>query len=285
MNNLTLAVNNTAVTNQPVMMSSFELTQVIEQNKDREKSKKEIQHKTVIRAIDTMLEKLGHGTHEYHDKNQSVTITNGVILKTDYRGYKSEYLLDHDHAVCLVAGFSTKIRMAVVRRLRELEEATAPKIPQTYEEALEATLIEVRKVKQLTLENQEKEALLIQQEAEHEMFVDTFFDESSSISIGTFAKITGVLGQKQMFEYLRNSGVMMASLNRNEPYQKYMHHFVIRGQFSTPLLKCTSAKWLLNRMVKDNLISKSKKDMCYDDIKAKYSDDLDVVLEAAFKAA
>ncbi|OAT17066.1 hypothetical protein M977_04312 [Buttiauxella gaviniae ATCC 51604] len=165
----------------------------------------------------------------------------------------------------------------------DVPQEPAFKVPETFAEALFlAGKLEAERV-QLALENKEKEALLVKQEAEHEMFVDNFFDESSTISIGTFAKITGVLGQKRMFAYLRDSGVMMAS--RNEPYQKYMHHFVIRGQFSTPLLKCTSAKWLLTRMAKDNLISTSKKDMCYDNIKAKYSDDLDVALEAAFKAA
>lgn len=83
-----------------------------------------------------------------------------------------------------------------------------------------------------------------------------------------------------MFEYLRNSGVMMQS-NGNEPYQQYMKHFKICGIHNTPLLKCSSAKWLLNRMVKDNLISKSKKEWCYEEIKAKYSNDLDAVLAAA----
>ena len=283
MNKLTVVINNNALTAQPVMMGSKELTDVINQKKDHAKIPNDIRHDKVIRAIETMLSNLGHSPLEGNDKNQQVTITSGVILKTDYRGFKEEYLLDKKHSLCLVAGYSTAIRMAVIERLEELEQHQQPEfpVPQTFAEALIlAGKLEAERV-QLSLENKEKQAMLIQQEKEHEIFVDSFFDTKQAIPIGQFAKITGVLGKNQMFEYLRNTGVMMSSLFRNEPYQKYMQHFIIRGQFGTPLLKCTSAKWLLNRMVKSGLISSAKKEMCYTDIKAKYSNDLDVLLNIA----
>lgn len=287
MNELNVAVNNSFNTsavmanNQPVTMSSKDLTEVINQNKDHEKVPNEIKHGTVIRAIETMLVNLGHDTVEYHHKNQQFTVIPGVLFKTDNRGYKQEYLLDKNHSLCLVAGYSTAIRMGVIKRLEELEAAQQPAfaIPQTFAEALMLAAQKEAERAQLALENKEKEQLLIQQEEEHETFLDVFFDEGKAINIGTFAKITGVFGKNQMFEYLRNSGVMMQS-NGNEPYQKYMHHFKICGIHNTPLLKCASAKWLLSRMVKDNLISKSKKEWCYDEIKAKYSNDLDAALAA-----
>ncbi|CAH0133079.1 hypothetical protein SRABI106_00038 [Rahnella aquatilis] len=283
MNNLLTVVSNNTLTAQPVMMGSKELADVINRNKDHEKIPNDIRHDKVIRAIETMLSNLGHSPLGGNDKNQQVTITTGVILKTDYRGFKEEYLLDRDHAICLVAGYSTAIRMGVIRRLHELEQQQQPAfpVPQTFAEALIlAGKLEAERV-QLLLENKEKESMLIQQEKEHEIFVDSFFDTKQAIPIGQFAKITGVLGKNQMFEYLRNTGVMMSSLDRNEPYQQYMKHFIIRGQYGTPLLKCTSAKWLLNRMVKSGLISSVKKEMCYGDIKAKYSNDLDVLLNIA----
>ncbi|MDA3133444.1 phage antirepressor KilAC domain-containing protein [Atlantibacter subterraneus] len=288
MNKLNLVENNTVTVNQAVsannivMMSSKELTEVINQNKDHQKVTNDIRHDTVIRAIETMLKNLGHSTLQCHDKNQQLIVIPGVILKTDYRGYKEEYLLDKKHSMCLVAGYSTAIRMGVIERLEELEAQQKPAfaIPQSFAEALMlAGKLEAERA-QLELENKEKEQLLIQQEEEHETFLDVFFDDNKAINIGTFAKITGVFGKIQMFEYLRNSGVMMQS-NGNEPYQQYMKHFKICGIHKTPLLKCSSAKWLLNRMVKDNLISKSKKEWCYDEIKAKYSNDLDAVLAAA----
>lgn len=169
---------------------------------------------------------------------------------------------------------------ALKREYFDYTKQPAFKVPQTYAEALMIAAQTEAERERLALENKEKEHLLIQQEAEHETFVDMFFDESKAISIGTFAKITGVFGKNQMFDYLRNSGVMMQS-NGNEPYQQYMKHFIIRGAYNTPLLKCSSAKWLLGRMVRDNLISASKKEWCYEEIKAKYSDDLETVLAAA----
>ncbi|MEB7712348.1 phage antirepressor KilAC domain-containing protein [Kluyvera cryocrescens] len=169
---------------------------------------------------------------------------------------------------------------ALKREYFDYTEQPAFKVPQTYAEALMIAAQTEAERERLALENKEKEQLLIQQEAEHETFVDMFFDESKAISIGTFAKITGVFGKNQMFDYLRNSGVMMQS-NGNEPYQQYMKHFIIRGAYNTPLLKCSSAKWLLGRMVRDNLISASKKEWCYEEIKAKYSDDLEIALNAA----
>lgn len=287
MNTLNLVVNNSFNTsavmanNQPVMMSSKDLTEVINQYKDHEKVPNEIRHGNVVRAVEKMLSNLGHDSQESHHKNKMVTVIPGVILITDIRGYKQEYLLDKKHSQCLVAGYSTAIRMGVIERLEELEAALKPSyaIPQTFAEALMlAGQLETERA-QLALENKEKEQLLIQQEEEHETLIDVFFNEGKAINIGTFAKITGVFGKNQMFEYLRNSGVMMQS-NGNEPYQKYMRHFKICGIHKTPLLKCASAKWLLSRMVKDNLISKSKKEWCYDEIKAKYSNDLDVALAA-----
>lgn len=288
MNKLNLVVNNTVTVNQAVsannivMMSSKELTEVINKFKDHEKVPKDIRHDSVIRAVENMLNNLGHPTLRCHDKNQELIVIPGVILKTDYRGYKEEFLLDKKHSMCLVAGYSTAIRMGVIERLEELEAAQKPSfaIPQTFAEALTlAGKLEAERV-QLELQNKEKEQLLIQQEEAHETFIDVFFDKNKTISIGTFAKTTGVLGPNQMFEYLRNSGVMMQS-NHNEPYQQYMKYFKIKGVHNTPLLKLSGVKWLLNRMVKNNLLTPTKKEWCYEEIKRKYSDDLDAELAAA----
>lgn len=169
---------------------------------------------------------------------------------------------------------------ALKREYFDVEEQPAFTVPQTFAQALMlAGQLEEQRA-QLAIENQQKEQLLIQQEAEHETFIESMFDEGQAISIRTFAKITGVFGEKKMFEYLRNTGVMMTS-NGNEPYQHHMNHFVIRGVHNTPLLKCSSAKWLLSRMMKSGLISASKKEWCIEEIKAKYSNDLDAALAAA----
>ena len=65
---------------------------------------------------------------------------------------QTEYLLDKDTCLCLVAGYNAKLRMAIIKRWQQLEQATAPRLPTTYLEALEA-LLASEKAK-LTLEQQ-----------------------------------------------------------------------------------------------------------------------------------
>lgn len=50
---------------------------------------------------------------------------------------QTEYLLDREHTDCLLTGYSVPMRMKVIRRWHELEQAAAaPVIPQTLPEAL-----------------------------------------------------------------------------------------------------------------------------------------------------
>ena len=45
-------------------------------------------------------------------------------------------ILDKEQTLCLVSGYDTKTRMAIIRRWQELEQSALPRIPQTYAEAL-----------------------------------------------------------------------------------------------------------------------------------------------------
>lgn len=47
---------------------------------------------------------------------------------------QTEYVLDREHTECLVTGYSAVLRMKVIKRMHELEDAT--RIPQTLPEAL-----------------------------------------------------------------------------------------------------------------------------------------------------
>lgn len=48
---------------------------------------------------------------------------------------QGEFLLDQDTTLCLVSGYSAKLRMAIIKRWKQLEEGFY--IPQTYGEALQ----------------------------------------------------------------------------------------------------------------------------------------------------
>jgi phage antirepressor YoqD-like protein len=62
---------------------------------------------------------------------------------------QTEYLLDREHTDCLLTGYSAPLRMAVVRRWRELEEQVAPRIPANYAEALQLAADQAKETQRL----------------------------------------------------------------------------------------------------------------------------------------
>lgn len=61
---------------------------------------------------------------------------------------QTEYLLDREHTDCLLTGYSAPLRMAVVRRWRELEE-NAPRIPANFAEALQLAADQAKETQRL----------------------------------------------------------------------------------------------------------------------------------------
>lgn len=57
---------------------------------------------------------------------------------------QTEYLLDKETCLCLVAGYNAKLRMAIIKRWQELEN-TQPKLPQDFASALRAYADEVER--------------------------------------------------------------------------------------------------------------------------------------------
>jgi phage antirepressor YoqD-like protein len=62
---------------------------------------------------------------------------------------QTEYLLDREHTDCLLTGYSAPLRMAVVRRWRELEEQGALRIPANYAEALQLAADQAKETQRL----------------------------------------------------------------------------------------------------------------------------------------
>lgn len=83
-------------------------------------------HDHVIRDIKKMFEQLyGEDLHSPNlgcVKDQTLTLVDGVSVYVDYRGLIGEISLDKEHAECLVTGYNAKLRMAVIKRMHELEE-------------------------------------------------------------------------------------------------------------------------------------------------------------------
>ncbi|WP_274725860.1 Rha family transcriptional regulator [Xenorhabdus bovienii] len=87
------------------------------------------EHKNIIRDIWEMLNQLYQvqkdGSNLSHNKNQQVTLVDGVIAIIDNRGYVSEFLLDRRHTEILITGYDVQRRAAVIDRWFALESGSA----------------------------------------------------------------------------------------------------------------------------------------------------------------
>ena len=113
-------MNLTSLQNTPTM-SSREIAELCDK-----------EHRNVLADIRTMCEQL----------NLDVLTFQHIYLDSMNRE-QTEYLLDKETCLCLVAGYNAKLRMAIIKRWQELEQATTPRLPQTYLEALRALADEV----------------------------------------------------------------------------------------------------------------------------------------------
>lgn len=177
MNNFTAAVLVPAFSSGLVTMSSREIASLTQK-----------QHKHVVRDIECMLEQLGERLEGYahfwtHPQNGQ-----------QYR----EFRLDREHTECLVAGYSAPLRMKIIRRLRELEGATAP-LPQTLPEAL-----------RLAADMAEQNAQLankVQQDAPKVAFVNQYVEAGGNKSLRETAKILN-MPEKAMIDTLVRDKVL-----------------------------------------------------------------------------
>lgn len=106
-------------------------------------------------------------------------------------------------------------------RTREAEVAHQIEIPKSLPEALRAYAEEVEAREAI-------EAQMRELEPKAESY-DRFISGDGTYSVGNVAKILG-LSQNKLVDLLRNEGVFIAKgAMRNTPYQRYMHHFVVRA--------------------------------------------------------
>ncbi|EMS9592653.1 Rha family transcriptional regulator [Salmonella enterica] len=105
-------------------------------------------HSDILRDIRSVLNELYaddyHNAKLRYEKNQLLTIVEGIVVNIDYRGMEGEYMLDRKHTDVLITGYSLKYRAAVIERWHELEMSVSsgalygayPSIPETFSEAL-----------------------------------------------------------------------------------------------------------------------------------------------------
>ncbi|TNI33510.1 MULTISPECIES: phage antirepressor KilAC domain-containing protein [Aeromonas] len=162
-------------------------------------------------------------------------------------------LLTKEESLCLVAGYSATLRMAIIRRWQELESQQRPQIPQTYA----AALLEAGR---LALEVEEKTKQLALA-APKVAFADRVAGDDKGVNIGNYARAVG-LGQNVLFRALREHRILMSGGNRhNLPFQDYIE----RGYFTvkegtrthndetittfTPMVTGKGQQWLTKRLI------------------------------------
>lgn len=100
-----------------------------------------------------------------------------------------------------------------VKRFAEMEQELKPRVPTTYKEALLETIRLLEENEKLEKENNE-----LKPKAE---FFDTVADSKTAISMNEVAKVLNIkgYGRNNLFEYLRNNGILD---KYNVPYQRYV---------------------------------------------------------------
>ncbi|MCO6556022.1 phage antirepressor KilAC domain-containing protein [Gilliamella sp. BG6] len=132
-------------------------------------------HAHVIRDINSMLNDLLKD-----DPNLDDEIKQNVTFEYDSREYVSNVWLGRKYIECLLTGYSSSLRMKVIKRLHELEDSVF-QLPKTLPEALRAYADECEK--NLKLESK------IQEDAPKVAFVDNYVTSRNSKSLRETAKI------------------------------------------------------------------------------------------------
>lgn len=156
-------------------------------------------HDHVMRDIRVMLEELGRpkvGETSYKDSQGKS---------------RPEYRLDKDLVMTLITGYDVKLRLSVVKRLRELEEAATPSLANMT--PMEFIEYQYQRLKQLEAENK----LMAPKAEAHDRFMFT----EGSRSLRDTAKALG-FGPVKFNKLLAADGYLFKQGKSWEPYVQHL---------------------------------------------------------------
>jgi phage antirepressor YoqD-like protein len=176
-------------------------TQAMSSREIAEFTKKE--HGHVKRDIENMLAQLGEDASNF-----------GSTYRDAMGRRQIEYVLNKDLTLTLVSGYSAPMRFAIIKRWQELEESQAPKLPQTYAQALRLAAEQAEQI----------EAQQLQLEAQKPAveFLDRYVEAKSAKGIREVAKVLGIK-ERQFIEMLESNGVMFRQGGNLLPMAQYQH--------------------------------------------------------------
>ena len=157
-------------------------------------------HSNVLRDCRSLIEEVGDGF-----KFESVT------YKAGNGEERPMYFLEKESVQLLITGYSAIIRLAVIKRLNELESVFSK--PRTHLEVIQSEM-------SLLLENERKNVLLLEAKPKVDFYeaVTGSIDTIDMASVAKILNITG-FGRNLIFDELRKKSVLQSN---NQPYQKYV---------------------------------------------------------------
>lgn len=141
----------------------------------------------------------------------------------DSRGYTSCFHLPKSLTMTLVAGYSVKLRKAIIDRWQELESQLSPALPNFMNpaEAARAWADAIEKTQQQAAALQHQQALIESQRPAVE-FLDRFVEAKSTKSLREVAKVLG-LKEREFIARLEAEDILFRQSGSLLPHSRYQH--------------------------------------------------------------
>ena len=169
----------------------------------------EKEHRHVLRDIDNL--------NETYEKMGLPKVGQGYYTtpNTGNQQYR-EYLLTKEQCIDLITGYRADLRIRINRRWQELEQATTPRLPQTYLEALRALADEVE-----AHEHTQQQLAIAEPKVQ---YFDKLVERNLLTNFTTTAKEFGVK-RKDLIDYLLDNGYIYRDQRGNLlPYATHVPH-------------------------------------------------------------
>lgn len=144
----------------------------------------------------------------------------GFSYELDSQNRISTINLNRDLTITLVSGYNAKLRMAIIKRWQELESQQAPKLPQSFSQALQLAADQAR-----LIEEQQATIALAAPKAE---FVDRYVDSKGSKGFRQVAKLLNA-NENEFRAFLTEQKIMYKLSGEWTPYENH----VDAGRFET----------------------------------------------------
>lgn len=168
----------------------------------------------------------------------------GRIYFDSMNRQQTEYHLDKELTLCLVSGYSIKLRMAIIKRWQQLENQQGQRLPQSFAEALQ---LAADQAKQLELA------------APKVAFVDNLVERTNLL---TATQVAQKHGKSAMWlnKYLESKGVYSKAVKRTRVFSMW---FVDKGfgeikktdqGFDQPLFTNAGEVWINEQLYSDGMV-------------------------------